>query len=47
MANKETEKIARETGQMSDAEFEAMISNAIDAIQKTVDKLKANTKNKP
>jgi hypothetical protein len=47
MINKETEKIAREIGQMSDAEFEAMLSARIDAIKKTVDKLKANTKNKP
>jgi hypothetical protein len=39
MVNKETEKTAREIGQMSDAEFEAMIIERIDAIQKTVDKL--------
>jgi hypothetical protein len=40
MISKESKKIAREIGQMSDAEFEAMITKRIDAIKKTVDKLK-------
>jgi hypothetical protein len=44
MVNKETEKIAREIGQMSDAEFEAMITERIYAIKKTVDKLNAKPK---
>lgn len=40
MINKEAEKAAREIGQMSDAEFEALISAQIDAMKKTADKLK-------
>ena len=40
MITKEAEKIAREIGQMSDAEFEVMISAQIDAMKKTADKLK-------
>ena len=44
MISKETKKIAREIGQMSDAEFEAMITERINAMQKTVDKLNAKPK---
>jgi hypothetical protein len=40
MINKEIKKIAREIGQMSDAEFEAMINERIDAMKKTANKLK-------
>ena len=40
MTDKEAEKIAREIGQMSDADFETLINAAIDAMKKTADKLK-------
>jgi len=40
MKNKELEKVAREIGQMSDAEFEAIITAQIEALQKTANKLK-------
>lgn len=40
MINKEAEKAAREIGQMSDAEFESIITAQIEAMQKTMDKLK-------
>ena len=40
MITKEAEKAAREIGQMSDAEFEAIINAQIDAMKKTADKLK-------
>ena len=40
MITKEAEKIAREIGQMSDADFEALINDAIAAMKKTADKLK-------
>jgi hypothetical protein len=40
MINKELKKAAREIGQMSDAEFEAMINERIAAMQKTANKLK-------
>ena len=40
MITKEAEKAAREIGQMSDADFEAMINAQIEAMKKTADKLK-------
>ena len=40
MKDKEAEKAAREIGQMSDADFEALINAQIDAMKKTADKLK-------
>ena len=40
MITKEAEKAAREIGQMSDADFEALINAQIDAMKKTADKLK-------
>jgi hypothetical protein len=40
MTDKEAEKAAREIGQMSDADFEALINAQIDAMKKTADKLK-------
>ena len=40
MITKEAKKAAREIGQMSEAEFEALINAQIDAMKKTADKLK-------